>query len=169
MFIQLTLIHGPNISGSYVVLLFIASDFTFITRHIHNWVSLLLWPSRFILSGAISNCPPPFPGSILDAFWPGGQGSSSGVISFCLFILFIGFSQQEYGNGLPFPPPVDHVLLELSTMTHLSWVALNSTAHSSRLWTTILLIISMSLTALDTSYKWVSTIVVFLWLTFLLA
>ena len=105
------------------------------------------------------------------AYWtPSNPGGSTfSVISFCLFIQFMGFSQQEYRNGLPFPPPVDHVLLELSTMTRLSWVALNSTAHSSRLWTTVLLIGSMSLTTLDTSYKWVSTIVVFLWHTFLLA
>ena len=32
-------------------------------------------------------------------------GSSSGVIAFCLFILFMGFSRQEYWSGLPFPPP----------------------------------------------------------------
>ena len=31
---------------------------------------------------------------------------------------------------LPFPPPVDHVLSELSTMTCLSWVALHGMAHS---------------------------------------
>ena len=29
----------------------------------------------------------------------------------------MGFSQQEYWSGLPFSPPVDHVLLELSSMT----------------------------------------------------
>ena len=40
------------------------------------------------------------------------------------------FSQQVYRAGLPFPPPVDHILSELSTMTHLSWVALHSMAHS---------------------------------------
>ena len=28
---------------------------------------------------------------------------------FCLFILFMGFSQQEYWSDLPFPPPMDHV------------------------------------------------------------
>ena len=33
-------------------------------------------------------------------------------------------------GGLPFPPPVDHVLPELSTVTHPSWVALHSMAHS---------------------------------------
>ena len=49
---------------------------------------------------------------------------------FCLFVLFMGFSRQEYQSGLPFPSPVDHVLSELSTMTHLSWVALHCMAHS---------------------------------------
>ena len=41
----------------------------------------------------------------------------------CLFILFMGFSRQEYWNGLPFPSPVDHILSDLSTMTRPSWVA----------------------------------------------
>ena len=50
---------------------FTALDFTFTTRHIHNRVLFLLWPSLFILSGAISNCPPFFPSRILDTFWPG--------------------------------------------------------------------------------------------------
>ena len=40
------------------------------------------------------------------------------------------FSKQEYWSGLPFPPPVDHILPELSTMTRLSWVALHSMAHN---------------------------------------
>ena len=42
----------------------------------------------------------------------------------------MGFSRQEYWSSLPFPSPVDHVLSELSTMTHLSWVTLHSMAHS---------------------------------------
>ena len=42
----------------------------------------------------------------------------------------MGFSRQEYQNGLPFPSPVDHVLSELSTMIHPSWVALDGMAHS---------------------------------------
>ena len=42
----------------------------------------------------------------------------------------MGFSRQEYWSGLPFPSPVDHVLSELSTITHLSWVALYGMAHS---------------------------------------
>ena len=41
-----------------------------------------------------------------------------------------GFSRQEYWTGLPFPSPMDHVLSELSTMIHLSCVALHSMAHS---------------------------------------
>ena len=51
-------------------------------------------------------------------------GSSSfGILSYCLFLLFMGFSRQEYWSGLPFPAPVDHILSHLSTMTRLSWVA----------------------------------------------
>jgi len=37
----------------------------------------------------------------------------------------MGFSKQEYWSGLPFPPPVDHVLSELFTMTCPSWMALH--------------------------------------------
>ena len=66
------------------------------------------------------------------AYWaPNNLGSSSfSVISFCLFILFKGFSRQQYWSGLPFPSPVDHILSELSTMTHLFWVAPHRMAHS---------------------------------------
>ena len=42
----------------------------------------------------------------------------------------MGFLRQECRSGLPFPPPVDNVLSDLSTMTHLSWVALHGMAHS---------------------------------------
>ena len=59
------------------------------------------------------------------AYWaPTDLGSSSfSILSFCLFILFMGFSRQEYWSGLPFPSPVDHILSNLSTMTRPSWVA----------------------------------------------
>ena len=51
-------------------------------------------------------------------------GSSSfSILSFCLFILFMGFSRQEYRSGLPFPSPVDHILSDLSIISRLSWVA----------------------------------------------
>ena len=57
------------------------------------------------------------------AHWtPTDLGNSSfSILSFCLFILFMGLSRQEYLSALPFPSPVDHILWDLSTMTHLSW------------------------------------------------
>ena len=59
------------------------------------------------------------------AYWaPTDLGSSSfSVLSFCLFILFMGYSRQEYWSGSPFPCPVDHILSDLSTMTRPSRVA----------------------------------------------
>ena len=41
----------------------------------------------------------------------------------------MGFSRQESWSGLPFPPPVDHVLSELPTMTRPSWVATEGTTE----------------------------------------
>ena len=88
------------------------------------------------------------------AIWaPTDLGSSSfSVLSFCLFILFMEFSRQEYWSGLPFPSPVDHILSELSTMTHLSWLALHGMAHS--------------FTELDKALFHVTRVVSFLWLWF---
>ena len=43
---QFASIHGPNIPGSYAILLFTASDLASISSHIHNWVLFLrLHPS----------------------------------------------------------------------------------------------------------------------------
>ena len=46
----------------------------------------------------------------------------------------MGFLWQEYSSGLPFPPPVDHILSELFTVcvfvTRPSWVALHSITHN---------------------------------------
>ena len=42
----------------------------------------------------------------------------------------MGFSRLVYWSGLTVPPPGDHILSELSTMTHRSWVAQNGMAHS---------------------------------------
>ena len=91
-------------------------------------MSFLLWPNLFILSGAISIALHSF----LVPYWtPSDMGaSSSGVISFCLFILFMGLSQQKFWCALPVLPPVDHILSELFPVTHLSWVALQGMAHS---------------------------------------
>ena len=74
------------------------------------------------------------------------------ILSFCLLILFMGFSRQEYWSGLPFYSPVDHVLLELSTITHLSWVALQGMAHRFlELDKAVVHVISLSSSALSKS------------------
>ena len=65
---QFDLIYGPNIPGSYAILLFTASGFTSIASHIHNWVLFLLWFHLFILSGVIS---PLMSSSILGPYRPG--------------------------------------------------------------------------------------------------
>ena len=144
---QFALIHGSNIPGSYATLLFTALDLGSITSHIHNWVLFLLWLCPLILSGVSS---PLISSSILGTYRPGS--SSFSVLPLCLFILFMGFSRPEYWSGLPFPSPMDHVLSELSTMSHLSWVAPHSMAHSS--------------TELDKAVVHVISLVSFLWLWF---
>ena len=145
---RFALIHGPDIPGSYAVLLFTASDFTSITSHIRNWALFLLCLCLFVLSGAIS------PLFFSHNWAPTNLGSSSfSVISFCLFMLFMGFWRQEYLSGLPFSSPVDHVLPELSTMTRLFWVDLHGMAQS--------------FIELDKAVIHVISLVSFLWLWFL--
>ena len=87
-------------------------DLASITSHINNWMLYLLWLHLFILLGVISPLIPV-------AYWaPTIFGTSSfSVLSFCLFIKFMGFSRQEYRSCLPFPFPVYHILSELSSMT----------------------------------------------------
>ena len=65
---QFALIHGPDIPGSYAILLFTTLDLASITSHVHNWVLFLLWLHPFILSGVIS---PLIPSSIFGTYWPG--------------------------------------------------------------------------------------------------
>ena len=65
---QFALIHGPDIPGSYAILLFIALDLASITSHIHSWVLFLLWLHPFILSRVIS---PLISSSILGTYRPG--------------------------------------------------------------------------------------------------
>ena len=93
--------------------------------HIHNWVLFLLWIHLFILSRVIS---PLISRSILGTYWPGEFIFQCPI--FLPFHTVHGLLKQEYWSGLPLPPPVDHVLPELSTMTRLSWVALHSMAHN---------------------------------------
>ena len=51
------------------------------------------------------------------------ESSSFSIQSFCLFILFLRISRQEYWSGLPFPSPVDHILSDFSTMICPTWEA----------------------------------------------
>ena len=51
---QFALIHGPNNSGSFLILLFTALDLASIHSPIHNWVLFMLWFHPFLLSGVIS-------------------------------------------------------------------------------------------------------------------
>ena len=119
------LFHGPDIPGSYAVLLFTASTFTSITSHIHNCVLFLLWLHLFILSEVIS---PLISGSLLGTNWLGEFIFQ--CLIFLPFHIVHGVFRQEYWSGLPFPSPVDHILSDLSTMTHPFWVALHGMAHS---------------------------------------
>ena len=87
----------------------------------------LLWLSCFIFSGTASWCPALFHSSILDTFWSGE------LIFWChIFMPFY----TVYGvlkaseSALPFPPPVDHVLSELSTIICPSWMVLHSVTNS---------------------------------------
>ena len=77
---------------------------------------------------------------------------SFSILSFCLLILFMGFSEQDYWSGLLFPSPVDHILSELSTMTRPYWMALHIMAHS--------------FIELDEAMVHVTSLVRFLWLWF---
>ena len=122
---QLAFIHGPNIPGCYAILFLTPLDFTSITNYIHSWVLFLVCFCLFFPSGVIS---PLFSSGRWASMDLGS--SSFCVMSFSLFILFMGFSRQEYWSDLPFPSTVDHILSELSTMSHLSWVALHGMAHS---------------------------------------
>ena len=84
------------------------------------------------LSGVIS---PFFSSSISGIYWCGE--SSFTVLSFCLFIPFMGFSRQEYWSGL-------HSLLQWTTFCetsppwpcHLGWLhtAWHSSFELDRLW-----------------------------------
>ena len=92
---QFTLTHGPNIPGSYATLFYMASDFAFTSRlcfHLQTTGCCLCFGSGFSLLMAL------FLHSFPVAYWaPTYLGSSSfSVISFCLFILFMGFSWRPF-------------------------------------------------------------------------
>ena len=106
----------------HAILLYTALNPASIISPIHNWVSFLLWLHPFIHSGVISQL---ISSSILGSYQPGN--SSFSVLSFCLFILFMGFSRQEYWGGLPSHSPVDHILVR--PLHHNSTVQGGPTGH----------------------------------------
>ena len=143
---QFALIHGPNIPGSYAILLL--QHQTLLPSPVTCTSGCCFWfgsVSSFFLELFLHWSPVPY-------FAPTDLRSSSfSVLSFCLFILFMGFSRQ-YWSGLPFPSPVDLIFSELSTMTRLSWEAIHGVAHS--------------FIELDKAVVHVIRLVTFLWLCF---
>ena len=101
----------------------------FLNNQTHPQLSvILLWSSRFILSGAISSSFLVFPSSVLDTFQRGEF-----IFWYHTFLPFHPLHKVLTASilkRLPFLPPVDHVLSAPSTMTCLSWVVLDGMAHS---------------------------------------
>ena len=111
--------------GSYAVFFFIALDFTFTTRHIHNWMMLSLWLSLFIPSGAIF---PFFSSSIFGACHPWK------FIFQCPIFLSFHTVQGVLKARIQkwFAIPLSSGQCFVRTLHHdcLSWVVLHSMAHS---------------------------------------
>ena len=85
----------------------------------------LLGLCLFILSGVVSSL---FSSSILGTYQSGEFIFQCPI--FLSFHAVHGVLKARILKWFPFPSPVDHVLSELSTMTHLSWVALQGMAHN---------------------------------------
>ena len=110
------MIHGPDIPGSYAIVLFTASDLASITSHIHSWVLFLLWLHPFILSGLIS---PLMSSSILGTHRPGEFVFQDPII--LPFYTVHGILKARLLKWFAIP---------FSTMIHLSWVALQGIIQS---------------------------------------
>ena len=120
--VQFTLIHGPNIPGSYAILFSTATDFTFTTRHIRNWAAFLLWPSAsfFLDLLVIALCSSPV--EHWTSYNP--RGSSSSVIYFA-------FSYCSWGSHDENTGVVCHSLLQWTFCQNFSlWPILGGLAHS---------------------------------------
>ena len=121
---QFALIHGPNIQGSYAILLFTASDLASITSHIHNWVLFLLWLCLFILSGGIS---PLIFSTILGTYRPGEFIFQCPIFP---FHTVYGVLKARILKWFAITFCMDHTSSEGFTMTQPYWVALYGMAHS---------------------------------------
>ena len=105
---RFTLIHRPTIPCSYAILSFISLDFTFSTRHIHNWASFLLCLRLFILLELLLCSYPP-----TDL-----RSSSFSVISFCLFTLLMEVSRFQFVDH----PPGDFMAGPMVTSSKRTYV-----------------------------------------------
>ena len=124
------LIHGPNIPGSYAVLLFTTSDFTSVISHIHSWVFFCFGStSSFFLELVLHWSPV--------AYWPHTdlQAPTNLGRSFFQCPIFLPFHtvhwvlKERILKWFAIPFSRDHILSALSTMTRLSWVTVHSMAH----------------------------------------
>ena len=102
-----TLSHGPNIPGSYAILLFTASNLASKTIPIHNWVLFLLWLHPFILCGVTS---PLISSSILGTYRPGDLSVS----------YLFAFSCCSWGSRGKNTEVVCHSLLQWTTFCQTS-------------------------------------------------
>ena len=107
--------------GSYAILFLTALDFIRYQKHPHlpsdtteHHFHFGPAASFFVELLVTALCSSPV------AYWTPSnlKGSSSSFISFCLFILFMGFSWQEYWRGLPFSHQMDHFFCQNSSLWH---------------------------------------------------
>ena len=130
---QFALIHGPNLPGSYAILIFIALILPSITSPIHNWVLFLLWLHFFILSGIIS---PLISNNILGTYQPGEF-----IFQFPIFLHFhtvygvpkariLKWFAIPFSSGPQSVRPLHHDLSFLGGRTRHGLVSLSQT----RLW-----------------------------------
>ena len=122
---QFTFTNGPNILGSYAILLFTASDFTSITSNIHNWVVFLVWLHLFILSGVIS---PLIPSNILGPYLPGKFIFQCPI--FLPFHTVHGVLKARILKWFAIPSPLDYILSEFSTTRKDVFVIMQICAHT---------------------------------------
>ena len=122
---QFTLIHGPDIPGSYAVFFFIIFRLYF-HHQTHSQLSFPLRPSSFIFSGTISNHSLLFPNSTQDIFWP---GRSSDVISFLPFHTVHGILEARILEWFAISFSSRPCFVRTLPYDASSWVALQSTAH----------------------------------------
>ena len=112
------LIHGPDIPGSYAILLFTALDLASVISHTHKWVLFLLLLHPFIISEFIS---PLISSSILGTYQPGEF-----IFQYPIIFAFSYCSEGSQGKNTEM---VCHSLLQWTTFCqtsplwpiHLEW------------------------------------------------